>query len=192
MSIRLAVSYAAAGVFAACLGVAVSGEALAQANVLKECGSQYQAAKAANELKGQSWQDFLKACRTRLSEQPKAESAPAAAPAAAPAPAPAAEAPKPLEPPKTEPPKTEPPKAEAPAPAASPLKPTATPAPTPAPAATSAGKPVSEGMAAFHARQKTCAAEWKAQKAELKKKDPKATWRKYLSECNKRLKPAGQ
>ncbi|PWB93779.1 hypothetical protein C5689_10885, partial [Methylosinus sporium] len=68
MSIRL-VSYAAAGALA--LGLAVAaGEAKAQANVLKECGAQYQAVKAANELKGQSWQDFLKACRARLAEQP--------------------------------------------------------------------------------------------------------------------------
>ncbi len=84
MSIRL-VSYAAVGALAVGLAVAAAGEAKAQANVLKECGTQYQAAKAANELKGQSWQDFLKACRVRLSEQP-AETAPAAA---APAPTPA-------------------------------------------------------------------------------------------------------
>ncbi len=75
--------------------VVAAGEAKAQANVLKECGSQYQTAKAANELKGQSWQDFLKACRVRLSDQP-AETAPAAAaPAPTPAPAPAAAAPEP-------------------------------------------------------------------------------------------------
>ncbi|MCQ4190091.1 hypothetical protein NEI07_10880, partial [Methylocystis sp. NLS-7] len=73
MGIRIAVSYAAAG---GALAVAValaasSGDAYAQANVLKECGSQYQAAKAANELGGQSWQEFLKACRGRLAEQAK-------------------------------------------------------------------------------------------------------------------------
>src|SRR5208282_5007547 len=82
MSIRLAISTAAAGVFALGLAVAVPGEALAQANVLKECGSQYQAAKAANQLNGQSWQEYLKACRARIAE-------PTAAPAAAtPAPTP--------------------------------------------------------------------------------------------------------
>ncbi len=75
MSIRLAISTAAAGVFALGLAVAIPGEALAQANILKECGSQYQAAKAANQLNGQSWQEYLKACRARISE-------PAAAPAA--------------------------------------------------------------------------------------------------------------
>ncbi len=88
MSIRLAVSYAAAGALAVCFATAVSGEAKAQANVLKECGSQYQAAKAANELKGQSWQDFLKACRARIAE-PKTEEAPPAV--AAPTPAPRAD-----------------------------------------------------------------------------------------------------
>ena len=65
MSIRLAISTAAAGVFALGLAVAIPGEALAQANILKECGSEYQAAKAANQLNGQSWQEYLKACRAR-------------------------------------------------------------------------------------------------------------------------------
>ncbi|CAN2534401.1 hypothetical+protein [Methylocapsa aurea] len=179
MSIRL-VSYAAAGALAVGLAAVVAaGEAKAQANVLKECGSQYQTAKAANELKGQSWQDFLKACRVRLSDQP-AETAPAAAaPAPTPAPAPAAAAPEP-----------------APVPAPAPTA--ATPAPTPAPAPTVAApaakpaKPVSEGKAAQTARQKKCGAEWKTKKAELLKANPKATWPKYWSECNKRLKAAGE
>jgi len=81
MSIRLAISTAAAGVFALGLAVAVPGEALAQANVLKECGSQYQAAKAANQLNGQSWQEYLKACRARIAEPTAAPAAPAPAPA---------------------------------------------------------------------------------------------------------------
>jgi hypothetical protein len=185
MSIRLAVSYAAAGVFAACL--AASGEARAQPTVLKECGSKYQAAKAANELAGQSWQDFLKACRASLAEQPANAApapAPAAAPAPAPAPAPAAEAPK-AETPKA----VEPVKAETPAPAVNPLKPAA--APTPAPAA-KAAKPVSEGQAAMRDRQKKCGEEWKTQKAELIAKDPKLKWPKFWSACNKRLKAAGE
>ncbi|WP_159726445.1 hypothetical protein [Methylosinus sp. Ce-a6] len=177
MSIRL-VSYAAAGALAIGMAAVAAGEAKAQANVLKECGAQYQAAKAANELKGQSWQDFLKACRARLAEQP-AETAPAAAaPAPAPAPAPTAA--------------PEPAPAPAPAPTATP-----TPAPAPAPAPTTAapaakpGKPA-EGKAAQAARQKKCGAEWKAKKAELLKADPKASWPKYWSECNKRLKAQGE
>jgi hypothetical protein len=189
MSIRLAVSYAAAGALAVCFASVVSGEARAQANVLKECGTQYQAAKAANELKGQSWQDFLKACRVRLAEPKAEEPAPAAA-APAPAPAPAAPA-------ATAPTPAPAPTATTPAPA-SPLKPAATPAATPpaapAPAETAAkpAKPASEGQMAMHARQKKCGEEWKAQKAELTKKDPKLKWPKYWSECNKRLKAAGQ
>ncbi|MCC3244703.1 hypothetical protein LG047_05105 [Methylocystis sp. WRRC1] len=181
MVIRHAVSRAAVGIVAAGLGVAVSGEAFAQANVLKECGSQYQAAKAANELAGRSWQDFLKECRTKLSEQAK-EAAPAAeakpveakpAEAAAPAPAPAAEAPAPL---------TPPPAAEA-APAEA--KPEAAPAAEAKPAA-------KDTKAATQSRQKKCAAEWKAQKKELLKADKKLTWPKFWSSCNKRLKEAGE
>ena len=82
MSIRLAISTAAAGVFALGLAVAIPGEALAQANVLKECGSQYQAAKAANQLNGQSWQEYLKACRARIAEPAAAPPAPTPAPRA--------------------------------------------------------------------------------------------------------------
>jgi outer membrane biosynthesis protein TonB len=196
MSIRLAVSYAAAGALAVCFASAVSGEARAQANVLKECGSQYQAAKAANELKGQSWQDFLKACRARLAEQPAPPTAATPTPAPAPTPAPSAAAPTP--------PAAAPTPAPAPAPAPSataPTPPAATPAPsTAAPAATPSpegkaakpAKPASESQAAMRARQKKCGEEWKAQKAELTKNNPKLKWPKYWSDCNKRLKESGQ
>lgn len=182
MSIRLSVS---AGVLAACVSLAVAGEARAQANVLKECGSRYQAAKAANELGGRSWQDFLKSCRAELNAA-KPEAAPAApaaeAPKPAPAPAPAAEAPKP---------------APAPAPAAEAPKPAPAPAPTteaqkPAQPAPKAGKPAAETKSAVAARQKACGAEWKAKKAELKKQNPKASWPKFWSECNARLKAEGK
>jgi hypothetical protein len=173
MSIRLAISTAAAGVFALGLAVAVPGEALAQANVLKECGSQYQAAKAANQLNGQSWQEYLKACRTRIAE-------PSAAPAATPAPAPA---PTPAPAPMTATP------APAPAPAPAPM----TAAPTPAPTKpTAAAKPITDGQAAMRAREKQCGAEWKAQKAELHKTNPAMKWPQFWSECNKRLKGQAQ
>jgi len=167
MSFRLAVTYAAAGVVA-CLA---AGEAHAQANVLRECGSKYQAAKAANELAGQSWQDYLKDCKAKLAETPAAE-APKAEPAK-------------TEPAKAESPKAEPvkeaPKAAAPAPAAAPVAAEAKPA--------AKGK---DGKAAGASRQKKCGTEWKAQKADLKKADPKITWPKYLSSCVKRLKEAGE
>ncbi|MGJ0396566.1 MAG: hypothetical protein ACR65U_10115 [Methylocystis sp.] len=174
----IAVSHAAAGLFALAAGVVAGSEAAyAQANVLKECGSQYQAAKAANELAGQSWQDFLKACRARLAEEAKpaeekpAEAKPAEAKPETPPPA-AAEAPpaaKPAEP--APPPVTE-------------AKPTAP--------AKEAAKPAADSQTALRERQKKCAAEWKTKKAELKKAGSKMTWPKYWSECNKRLKAAGE
>jgi tetratricopeptide (TPR) repeat protein len=45
-----------------------STPARAQANVLKECGNRYQAAKEKHALHGQSWQDFLKECRVGLEQ----------------------------------------------------------------------------------------------------------------------------
>ena len=57
----------------------------AQALSTQECSAKYQAAKSANTLNGQKWNDFRKA-------QCGADATPVAAPAAAPAPAPAAEA----------------------------------------------------------------------------------------------------
>jgi len=182
MSIRLAVSSGAACALAVCFATVAPGEAKAQANVLKECGSQYQAAKAANELKGQSWQDFLKACRARIAEPKAQEPAPAvAAPTPAPAPAPTTAAPAPTTAAPANPLKPAAPAATAPAAAPPAAEKTAAPA-----------KPVSEGQAAMRARQKKCGEEWKAQKAELKKKDPNLKWPQYWSECNKRLKAAGQ
>jgi hypothetical protein len=174
MSIRLAISTAAAGVFALGLAVAIPGEALAQANVLKECGSQYQAAKAANQLNGQSWQEYLKACRARIAEPAAAPAAgtPAPTPAPAPAPAPMTAAPAP---------------APAPAPmTAAPTKPAAAPAPA------AGAKPITDGQAAMRAREKQCGAEWKAQKAELHKTNPAMKWPQFWSECNKRLKGQAQ
>ena len=187
MVIRLAVSRAAIGLCAVGAATLVAGEALAQANVLKECGSQYQAAKAANQLAGQGWQDFLKACRARLKEA--ASPAPEATPAAAAAPkaeatetkpAPAAEAPAT---------KAEPSTPAASTPAANPLK-----APTPAaeaPKATPAATPAKDTAEALKERQKKCAADWKANKKTLLKGDPKLTWPKFWSACNKKLKDAG-
>ncbi len=188
MSIRLAISAVAVAVFGLGLAVASSGEALAQAGVLKECGRKYQTAKSANALNGQSWQDFLKACRAEVNSDaapaapaavaPAPAPAPAAAAAPAPAPAPAV-APAPAPAPAVAP-------APAPAPAVAPA-PAAAQTPAPAPAAPAA-KPVSAGQAAAHERQRQCGAEWKAKKAEILKANPKAKWPQYWSECNKRLK----
>lgn len=78
MSIRIAVL--AAGL---ALAVATPGVALAQANVMKECGAEYQTAKAANTLGGKSWKDFLGECRTRRAAATAPASSNAAPPAAA-------------------------------------------------------------------------------------------------------------
>ncbi len=170
MVIRLVVSRAAVGLVSLGLGAAVSGEAFAQANVLKECGSRYQAKKAANELAGQSWQDFLKDCRASLTE-PAAAAPEAEKPADAAKPA---ETAKPAEP------------------AAEPAKPAETAKPAEPAKPAEAAKPAADTKAAIQARQKKCAAEWKAQKAELVKADKKLTWPKFWTACNKRLKEAGE
>jgi hypothetical protein len=226
MLIRLAVSYGAAGALAMCLAAGASDMAQAQVSVLKECSAQLQAAKAESALKGQDWQDFLRACRARLAEL----AAPAEALAASGEPnaqsnvfkecstryqaakaadklggqswqdylkfcrAHIAEPPAPAE--KT-PVADQPPPIEAPALApASPSQPAAgsvAPAPAPATApAVTPGKPISEGKAAEESRQKRCAAKWKAQKAELKKTNPDLKWPQYWIECNKRLKASAQ
>ena len=181
MVIRLPVMRAAAGIVLAGTGILLSGQAFAQANVLKECGTQYQAAKAANELGGQGWQDFLKSCRARLKEAaPAAEAKPAESakpvetkPAEA-APAQAKPATAEVKPAETAP--------AAEAPAANPLK----------PATTEAAAPAKETRQSTQARQKKCAAEWKANKKALLKENAKLTWPKYWSDCNKKLKEAGE
>jgi len=50
-------------------------------------------------------------------------------------------------------------------------------------------KEQSAGKVAAHERQKKCAAEWKEQKA-AGKIEQGATWPKFWSDCNKRLKAA--
>jgi hypothetical protein len=79
MSIRIAATVLGLSLAAA----ALPGVAQAQ-NVMKACGVEYQAAKAAKTLDGKNWQTFLADCRTR-----HAAATPAATPATTPA-APAA------------------------------------------------------------------------------------------------------
>ena len=71
--------------------IVISSPALAQANVMKQCGEEYQAAKSANTLGGKNWNEYLKDCRVRHSGDTAA--APAAAAPAAAAPKAAASAP---------------------------------------------------------------------------------------------------
>ncbi len=95
MKIRTLRAVAAAFALAAVMGLGATGAVQAQ-SVMKECGNEWKAAKAAGTTNGQTWQEFLKSCRTQHA------SAPAAAPAAAPmapaaAPAPMAPAPAPMQ-----------------------------------------------------------------------------------------------
>ncbi|MDK9698188.1 MAG: hypothetical protein OEL76_17570 [Siculibacillus sp.] len=159
------------------------GDAFAQANVMKACGAEWQAAKDAKKVKpGETWNSFLADCRKRHADddddavppEPAAAAKPAAPaaaakPAAAPAAAPAAGA-KPV---------------AAPAAAA---KPAAAPAAA-APAADE--KPLTPGQIAARERIKKCGAEWTAAK-EAGKIKAGQKWPQYWSDCNKRLKAAGQ
>ena len=48
------------------LGIALAGSSTANAeSIMKECGSEWQAAKAAGTTNGQTWQEFLKSCRVQ-------------------------------------------------------------------------------------------------------------------------------
>jgi hypothetical protein len=78
------------------LGVAFAGPSNANAqSVMKQCGEQWQAAKTAGTTNGQTWPQFLKDCRARLS------SATSAPPSGGLAPAPPAPAPAPTPAPQT-------------------------------------------------------------------------------------------
>lgn len=67
----------------------VASTAMAQQDVMKECGAKWQAAKAANQTGGLTWPKYLAKCRADMAAKPAAK--PAAAKAdAKPAPAKAA------------------------------------------------------------------------------------------------------
>jgi hypothetical protein len=139
----------------------------AQPAVMKACGAEWQAAKEAGKVKpGDTWQKFLAECRTRQSATPAAAAPATPATPAAAAPAKPAAAP------------------AAPAPA----KPAAT---TAKPAATAPAKPGLPGREAANARIKQCGVEWKAAK-EAGKIPAGQKWPQFWSECNTRLKAAGQ
>jgi hypothetical protein len=80
-----------AAVLAGAFGFATTGAARAE-SVMKICGEQWKAAKAAGTTGGKTWPEFLAQCRTEQKAAAPGE-APAAQPAAAPAAAPAAPAP---------------------------------------------------------------------------------------------------
>ena len=172
---------------AAALAGAFATPAGAQ-SVMQQCGQQYQAAKAANTLNGMSWNQFRSECATRLKATPAAATTPAvpATPAVAAAPAPAPAPANPLKPVAPVAPAAKPAVAPAATPAVAPAAPAATPM------TTAGGKPMSAGRAAFVTRERQCGTEWKANKVTLVAQTPGLTWPKYLSQCNTRLKAAGQ
>lgn len=74
-------SFGIGSAFFALALVAGAGSAYAQADVMKACGAEWQAAKEAKKVKpGETWNSFLADCRTRQAKP--AAAAPAAAPAA--------------------------------------------------------------------------------------------------------------
>lgn len=160
----------------------VPASADAQAMVLKACGARYRAAKDAGELGSRGWIEFLKDCRAGGADT-SLVSARAAAPASVPnviGSSPAV-TPSPADPPSVS--------------AAIASPPTAAEVANPAPSDTSqapTSKHVSRSLETEKFRQKKCAAQWKAQKVELKKADPTLNWSRYRSECDKRLKVSGQ
>ncbi len=165
---RPAILHAVTGFFAAGLVLAAAIPARAETTDLQACATQYQAAKADNKLNGQAWQDFFTDCKAKISAvAPKSEAPEAAAPAAA-----------------ASPPKAEAEKAEAPKVEAAPAH--------PAMAAESHTPSAKDDKAAIEAREKRCRTEWKAEAAELKKKDSKLAWNKYWKQCNARLSGAGE
>ncbi|HXW71106.1 MAG TPA: hypothetical protein VEK34_06675 [Methylocella sp.] len=163
----------------------------------KACSEKYQAARAAGTLGGETWPQFYSRCTAELKANPPAA---AEAPAAAPPPAPVVAAPAPAAPPP-------PPVAEAPPPPAAPapvnpLKKTP-PAAAPQPSTTAAApssaifptaiSPTFAGEKPAKARMKTCAEQYKTNKATNANGGLKWIQKGggYWSECNKRLKGEG-
>ena len=152
------------------IALAFAGSAQAE-SVQKQCSEKYKAAKAADTLKGQTWNQFYKQCAAEL------KGTPTTAPAAKPMPAPAA-------------------KPEKPAPAATPTAPTKPKPPAPAPAAKGAAvfpravSPQYANEKPGAARRKTCLDQYNANKATNSNGGLK--WIEkgggYYSECNKHLK----
>lgn len=180
MLIRFCASALAISLGVISFNIIATEKAQAQANILRECGSQYQAAKAANELGGLNWQEYLKACRARLAEQTKPvenSQAPTAAETQTDQPKPDQVKPAPAQ--------IVAPQADTAA------KPTPV-APQESQAPVAEAKPVKNDKETQKSRQKKCADEWKAKKKALLKENKKLTWPKFWSSCNQRLKDAGE
>jgi hypothetical protein len=180
-SFKLAVCAAA---LTAGFGMLTSSQASAQAAVMKECATEFSAAKAAGTLGGKTWPGYLADCKLRKEAPATPAAAPAPAPVKPPPPIVAAPKPAPL------------PAPVAPAPTATKVTPAApatlppiatAPAPGIAPAPT--GTP---GQQAFHEREVKCGAYWRANKDALRAQTPGIKWPQFLSKCNAELKAAGQ
>jgi len=140
-----------------------AGPASAQ-TIMKQCSEAYRAAKAANQLNGEGWPQFLSHCSAEKSAQTETPATPASAPAS-------------------------PPAASA-APAVTPAGPVVATPVVATPSAASATTTTLLVAAVGTSRQKQCGSEWRANKATLKAQY--GTWPKYWSACNKRLKADGK
>jgi hypothetical protein len=175
MPIRITKSHSLAAVFAMAFALTIpltSGAVMAKSAIQQECSSKYQAAKAANTLNGQTYNQFYKQCAAEAKAAPATPAATPATPAAAPA---------------------KPPVAPPPVTTAAPAKPVAVPT-SPAAAGTpvfpSAISPTYATESPGVARRKTCDDQYKANKATGGNAGLK--WIEkgggYYSECNKHLK----
>jgi hypothetical protein len=184
MSIRSTHSLCAMTIFAAALSLACGG-AQAKSAVQKECSEKYQAAKAANTLGGQTYNQYYKQCAAEAKADkagtttPAATATPAAPTPAAPPPAtPAAIPVKPVAPTTT---------------TAAPARPPVVPAPSAAVGNAVFPTAISPSLASEKpgkARMETCLAQYKANKATNGNGGLKWIQKGggYYSECNTRLK----
>ena len=160
--------------------------ALAQ-SVMKQCSEAYQAAKAANQLNGETWPQFLSHCSLGKSAKteavPKVEAPPAVNAVPAVSAAPVVNVPPPAVSSAVVAPTVPPamPGAVS-ASSAAPVTPAVTPPSDPA-APTPQATPATS-------RQKLCGIEWRANKDTLKVQY--GTWPKFWSACNLRMKSTGK
>lgn len=183
MSIRTLHSLCAMTALTVVLGL--SSGAQAKSAVQKECSEKYQAAKAANTLAGQTYNQYYKQCAAEA----KAEKAGTATPATTTA----APEPSPVAPPTTTTAAPVVPKPVVPTTASAPTKPVA---PSPANAASGSAvfpTAISPALASEKpgtARMHTCLAQYKANKATNGNGGLKWIQKGggYYSECNARLK----
>ena len=170
MPIRITKSHCPAAAFAMAFALALpltSGAVMAKSAIQQECSAKYQAAKAANTLNGQTYNEFYKKCAAEAKANPPAvtPAAPPATPVAAPAK-----------------PAVTPPEVTTAAPPA--------PAAPGAPVFPSAVSPKYAKESPGVARRKTCDDQYRANKATNSNGGLK--WIEkgggYYSECNKRLK----